>query len=40
VWPNGKASFFRGDKYVSYSMDPEGADANNPRNIKGNWPGL
>jgi hemopexin len=40
VWPNGKAYFFRGDKYVRYSIDPEGADAGYPKKIKDNWSGL
>ena len=40
VWPNGKAYFFKGDKYVRYSITPEGADPWYPKKIKDHWPGL
>lgn len=40
VWPNGTAYFFKGDKYVAYSMAPEGAMAGYPKQIKDHWPGL
>jgi hypothetical protein len=40
VWPNGTAYFFKGDKYVAYSMNPEGALPGYPKPIKGLWPGL
>lgn len=38
VWNNGKAYFFKGDKYVRYTMgSPEGADSGYPKKIKGPW---
>lgn len=40
VWPNGKAYFFKGDKYVRYDIKEEKADAGYPLPIAGNWPGL
>lgn len=42
VWPNGKAYFFKGDRYVRYTIDPanEGVDPGYPRLIQGNWKGL
>jgi hypothetical protein len=42
VWNNGKAYFFKGDRYVRYEMDParEGVDPGYPKPIAGNWPGL
>jgi alkaline phosphatase D len=41
LWPNGKAYFFKDDKYVRYSFLPvEGVDAGYPKPIAGHWPGL
>jgi Hemopexin len=42
VWPNGKAFFFKGDRYVRYTMNPanEGVDPGYPQPIQGNWKGL
>jgi hypothetical protein len=40
VWPNGSAYFFKGDKYVRYAIDPEGAASDYPKKIKDHWPGL
>jgi hypothetical protein len=40
VWPNGKAYFFKGDKYVRYAINPEGIDPWYPKKIQDQWPGL
>ncbi len=42
VWPNGKAYFFKGSRYVRYTVDPahEGVDAGYPMPIAGHWTGL
>ena len=40
VWPNGKAYFFRGNKYIRYDIKADKTDDNYPKLINQNWPGL
>jgi len=37
---NGKLYFFKGDKYIRYDIASNVVDANYPRPIAGNWPGM
>jgi len=40
LWNNGKAYFFKGDKYVRYDIAANKSDAGFPKPIAGNWNGL
>jgi hypothetical protein len=40
VWPNGKAYFFKGPKYIRYDIATDQADPGFPKDIQGNWPGF
>jgi hypothetical protein len=40
LWGNGKAYFFKADKYVRYDVAANQADAGYPKPIAGNWTGL
>lgn len=39
-WGNGKAYFFKGDKYIRYDLKTEKPDPGYPAPIAGNWKGL
>ena len=40
VWNNGKAYFFKGANYIRYDIKTDKVDADYPKPIAGNWPGL
>jgi hypothetical protein len=37
AWPNGKAYFFKGDKYIRYDMATDKSDYEDPVAIAGHW---
>lgn len=40
IWPNGKMYLFKGEQYISYDIAADKADADYPKPIADNWPGL
>ena len=40
VWPNGKAYFFHGVRYIRYELARDSADPGYPKPIAPNWKGL
>ena len=40
-WKNGKAMFFKGNRYIRYDISTDRSDAGYPKSIdNGTWPGL